>query len=206
MFNRVLSTFLTAFTVSALAATSVPHLHNGQTIAFDYTDSMLNGDTWFGMGVLPTGIPAPDSIVQAGWSGPVVINIDNEDKVPATFLLSYPSFVPGLSYTVHLFQYDIETLKIVIPDVHNQTFIWVPACPASSNGGKQCLTPSYVGGVLAAKSGPGAGVPDRRLICFQVALAEPVSIPSIRPGTCTELRCRGSTSTGNNLVSLLGGV
>ncbi|KAJ7609801.1 hypothetical protein FB45DRAFT_943007 [Roridomyces roridus] len=129
MFNRVLSTFLTALALSTLASASaeLPHLHNGQSIAFDYTDSMLNGDTWFGMGVLPTGAPAPESIVEAGWAGPVVINIDNEDGIPATFLLSYPSFAPGLSYTVHLFQYDIQTLKIVIPDVHNKTFIWVNA-------------------------------------------------------------------------------
>ncbi|KAJ7676903.1 hypothetical protein DFH06DRAFT_1122190 [Mycena polygramma] len=59
------------------------------------------------------------------WEGPVVLNLDDMDVIPATYVLQYPFFQNGSSYTAQIFQYDTTTLEVVVPNVHNTTFIWV---------------------------------------------------------------------------------
>ncbi|KAJ7462744.1 hypothetical protein B0H11DRAFT_2241252 [Mycena galericulata] len=100
-------------------------LYNGQNITWDYSDSILPESNLFGMGLLRTGAAIPEKVTTFGWEGPVVLNIDDQDVIPATYVLQYPFFENGSSYTAQLFQYDTTTLDIAVPNVHNTTFIWV---------------------------------------------------------------------------------
>ncbi|KAJ6580919.1 hypothetical protein B0H19DRAFT_1251197 [Mycena capillaripes] len=131
MFKPTVAAFLATLSLSSLASAGALQardglvLFNGQNITFDYSDSKLPGTNMFGMGVLPTGIEVKDQVTSPGWVGPVLLNIDDMDEIPATYVLQYPFFDPGLSYTVRLFQYNVETLDIAVPNVHNATFTWV---------------------------------------------------------------------------------
>ncbi|KAJ7138239.1 hypothetical protein C8R44DRAFT_728402 [Mycena epipterygia] len=110
---------------SAIQARETLVLYNGQNITFDYSDSIVTGDNLFGMGLLRTGAAVPEKVTTFGWEGPVILNIDDQDVIPATYVLQYPFFENGSSYTVQLFQYDTQTLNVVEPDVKSTTFIWV---------------------------------------------------------------------------------
>ncbi|KAF7356121.1 hypothetical protein MVEN_00942600 [Mycena venus] len=131
MFKPTVAAFLATLSLSSLASAGAIQardelvLFNGQNVTFDYSDSILPGTNMFGMGVLPTGIEIPPKVTSPGWEGPVVLNIDDMDEIPATYVLQYPFHVNGLSYTVRLFQYNVETLDIAVPNVHNATFTWV---------------------------------------------------------------------------------
>ncbi|KAJ7042637.1 hypothetical protein C8F04DRAFT_1229854 [Mycena alexandri] len=100
-------------------------LHNGQNITFDYSDSIVPASNLFGLGLLRTGADLPAKVTSDGWEGPVVLNLDDMDEIPATYVLQYPFFQNGSSYTAQIFQYDTTTLEVVVPNVHNTTFIWV---------------------------------------------------------------------------------
>ncbi|KAJ7672483.1 hypothetical protein DFH06DRAFT_1176398 [Mycena polygramma] len=131
MFKSTLSVFLTTLAVSAMASAGVIQaredlvLHNGQNITFDYSDSIVPASNLFGLGLLRTGADIPEKVTSDGWEGPVVLNIDDMDVIPATYVLQYPFFQNGSSYTAQIFQYDTTTLEVVVPNVHNATFIWV---------------------------------------------------------------------------------
>ncbi|KAJ6588216.1 hypothetical protein B0H19DRAFT_1226106, partial [Mycena capillaripes] len=132
MFTSTLSTFLRTFALSAVTSASViqareelPFMHNGQNITFDYSDSIVPASNLFGMGLLRTGADIPAKVTSDGWEGPVVLNLDDMDEIPATYVLQYPFFQNGSSYTAQIFQYDTTTLEVVVPNVHNATFIWV---------------------------------------------------------------------------------
>ncbi|KAF7369395.1 hypothetical protein MVEN_00268500 [Mycena venus] len=131
MFKPTVAAFLASLSLSSLASAGAIQardglvLFNGQNITFDYSDSILPGTNMFGMGSLPTGVPIPPKVISPGWEGPVLLNIDDMDEIPATYVLQYPFFVNGLSYTIRLFQYNVETLDIAVPNVHNATFTWV---------------------------------------------------------------------------------
>ncbi|KAJ7482769.1 hypothetical protein FB451DRAFT_1170626 [Mycena latifolia] len=134
MFKPTVSAFLATLSLFSLASAGAIEardglvLFNGQNITFDYSDSILPGTNMFGMGVLPTGIEVKDKVTSPGWEGPVILNIDDMDEIPATYVLQYPFHVNGLSYiciAVRLFQYNVETLDIAVPNVHNLTFTWI---------------------------------------------------------------------------------
>ncbi|KAJ7337505.1 hypothetical protein DFH08DRAFT_812838 [Mycena albidolilacea] len=128
MFKRAVTAFLATLSLSSLAtATMIPDLvlHNGQNITFDYHDSIVPASNLFGMGVLRTGADIPAKVTSDGWEGPVVLNMDDMDEIPATYVLQYPFFQNGSLYTAQIFQYDTTTLEVVVPNVHNTTFIWV---------------------------------------------------------------------------------
>ncbi|KAJ7123671.1 hypothetical protein C8R44DRAFT_980943 [Mycena epipterygia] len=128
MFKLCVAAFLALASVvsaNAIQARDTPSLFNGQNVTFEYSDSIASGSNLFGMGLLPTGIEIPEKVTDDGWVGPVILNIDNEDGIPATYVLQYAFFVNGLSYTARLFQYNTQTFEVVQPNVHNATFIWV---------------------------------------------------------------------------------
>ncbi|KAJ7123687.1 hypothetical protein C8R44DRAFT_784203 [Mycena epipterygia] len=110
---------------NAIQARDTLFLSNGQNVTFEYSDSIVTGNNLFGMGLLRTGAAVPEKVTSAGWEGPVVLNIDDEDVIPATYVLQFPFFQNGSSYTAQLFQYDTTTLEVVLPNVHSTTFIWV---------------------------------------------------------------------------------
>ncbi|KAJ7785905.1 hypothetical protein B0H16DRAFT_1488422 [Mycena metata] len=112
-------------TASPLQARDDLVLYNGQNITFDYSDSIVPASNLFGLGLLRTGADLPATVTSEGWEGPVVLNIDDMDEIPATYVLQYPFFQNGSSYTAQIFQYDTTTLEVVVPNVHNATFIWV---------------------------------------------------------------------------------
>ncbi|KAJ7482759.1 hypothetical protein FB451DRAFT_1236003 [Mycena latifolia] len=131
MFKPTVATFLATLSLSSLASAGTIQardelvLFNGQNVTFDYSDSILPGSNMFGMGLLRTGVEIPDKVTSFGWEGPVILNIDDMDEIPATYVLQYPFFQNGSSYTVRLFQYNVETLDIAVPNVHNVTFTWI---------------------------------------------------------------------------------
>ncbi|KAJ7225869.1 hypothetical protein GGX14DRAFT_422682 [Mycena pura] len=127
MFKASITAFLATLSLSSMAAASIhtPVLFNGQNITFDYSDVFLPASNLFGMGALRTGAAIPDTVVSDLWEGPVVLNIFDQDEIPATYVLMYPFFQNGSSYTVRLFEYDATTLKVAVPNVRNSTFVWV---------------------------------------------------------------------------------
>ncbi|KAJ7785906.1 hypothetical protein B0H16DRAFT_1488427 [Mycena metata] len=112
-------------TASPLQARNELVLYNGQNITFDYSDLIVPASNLFGLGLLATGDDLPATVISAGWQGPVTLNIDDMDDIPATYLLQWPFFLNGSSYTAQIFQYDTTTLEVVVPNIHNATFIWV---------------------------------------------------------------------------------
>ncbi|KAK7042514.1 hypothetical protein R3P38DRAFT_3309789 [Favolaschia claudopus] len=125
MFKRSVAAVLA--TLSMVSATMIPDLvlHNGLNVTFDYSDSIVPASNLFGMGVLRTGAAIPAKVTSEGWEGPVVLNMNDMDEIPATYVLQYPFFQNGSLYTAQIFQYDTTTLEVVVPNVHNETFIWV---------------------------------------------------------------------------------
>ncbi|KAJ7814870.1 hypothetical protein B0H14DRAFT_2849045 [Mycena olivaceomarginata] len=88
MFKRAVTAFLATLSLSSLAsATMIPDLvfHNGQNITFDYHDSIVPASNLFGMGV-----------TSDGWEGPVVLNMDDMDEIPATYVCNIRSSRMGL--------------------------------------------------------------------------------------------------------------
>ncbi|KAJ7071507.1 hypothetical protein C8F01DRAFT_437776 [Mycena amicta] len=75
-------------------------LHNGQNITWDYSDAILTDDNLFGMGLLRSNAALPATVVAEGWEGPVILNIDDQDVIPATYVLQYPFFQNGSTYTL----------------------------------------------------------------------------------------------------------
>ncbi|KAJ7646264.1 hypothetical protein DFH06DRAFT_576150 [Mycena polygramma] len=124
MFKPTISAVLAALSMSSLAR-SERFLHNGQNITFDYSYVFVPASNLFGMGLLRTGAAIPPTVVTFGWEGPVILNLDDEDEIPATYVLQYPFYQNGSSYTAQLFEYDTKTLEVVVPNVRNETFIWV---------------------------------------------------------------------------------
>ncbi|KAJ7770812.1 hypothetical protein DFH07DRAFT_255615 [Mycena maculata] len=127
MFKAFIAVFLATSIASAklIQARAELVLYNGQNITWDYSDSILPVSNLFGMGLLRTGAAIPAMVTTFGWEGPVILNIDDQDVIPATYVLQYPFFQNGSSYTAQIFQYDTTTLEVVVPNVHNTTFIWV---------------------------------------------------------------------------------
>lgn len=88
-------------------------------------------------------MPAQINRYLLSWEGPILLNFDDFDVIPATYVLQYPFFQNGSSYSecfwfywlqysnsnrftaVQLFQYNTNTLEVVEPHIHNATFIWV---------------------------------------------------------------------------------
>ncbi|KAJ7123700.1 hypothetical protein C8R44DRAFT_875866 [Mycena epipterygia] len=128
MFKLSVAAFLAlASVVSAndIQARDTLFLSNGQNVTFEYSDSIVTGNNLFGMGLLRTGAAVPEKVTSDGWEGPVVLNIDDQDVIPATYVLQYPFFQNGSSYTAQLFQYDTTTLEVVLPNIHSTTFVWI---------------------------------------------------------------------------------
>ncbi|KAJ7139680.1 hypothetical protein C8R44DRAFT_309751 [Mycena epipterygia] len=128
MFKLSVAAFLALASVvsaGAIQAREIPVLFNGQNITWDYSSSFVTENNLFGMGLLRTGAALPQKVTSDGWEGPVILNIDDQDVIPATYVLQYPFFENGSSYTAQIFQYDTRTLDVVLPDVNSTTFIWV---------------------------------------------------------------------------------
>ncbi|KAJ7310938.1 hypothetical protein DFH08DRAFT_943923 [Mycena albidolilacea] len=131
MFNPTVAAFLVALSFSSLASASVIQprdevvMFNGQNVTFNYTDSIVPEGSLFGMGLLRTGALVPLKVTSENWRGPVILNIDDMDEIPATYLLQWPFFQNGSSYTAQLFQYNEKTLDVLVPNVRNATFTWV---------------------------------------------------------------------------------
>ncbi|KAJ6472829.1 hypothetical protein DFH09DRAFT_1293881 [Mycena vulgaris] len=116
---------LSLFSMVSVSAGEVLVLHNGQNITFDYEGEVLPEPNLFGLGLLRTGAAIPAKVTSDTWEGPITLNIFDQDVIPATFVLQYPFFENGSSYTAQLFQYDTTTLEVAVPNVRSATFIWV---------------------------------------------------------------------------------
>ncbi|KAJ6567532.1 hypothetical protein B0H10DRAFT_1965313 [Mycena sp. CBHHK59/15] len=102
MFKLSITAVLVALSMtsaSTIQACNTLLLHNRQNIMFDYWDSIAPEANLFGMGLLHMGAVVPETVSSDGWEGPVVLNILDQDVIPAMYLLQYPFFENGSSYS-----------------------------------------------------------------------------------------------------------
>ncbi|KAF7306614.1 hypothetical protein MIND_00452800 [Mycena indigotica] len=129
MFKAALLSLFAGLAIASPSAVhardALPVLHNGQNITWDYKDVFLDETSRFGMGLLRSNAALPPTVVADGWEGPVVLNILDQDVIPATYVLQYPFFQNGSTYTAQLFEYNANTLAVTVPQVRSTTFVWV---------------------------------------------------------------------------------
>ncbi|KAF9078806.1 hypothetical protein BDP27DRAFT_1356587 [Rhodocollybia butyracea] len=125
--------FNTAIFASALLV-SVAQAGAAGTPTFTARDSLptlFNGSNLFGIGCQPLGQPTPsnllaiDEVGASAWDATTVLGIYDYDLVNATYVLQFPFFEAGATYTVSMFEYELSTGNVVRANLKNQSFVWV---------------------------------------------------------------------------------
>ncbi|KAF9069492.1 hypothetical protein BDP27DRAFT_1325444 [Rhodocollybia butyracea] len=112
------------------ARDSLPTLFNGQNISFEYSDIIVSGSNLFGIGCQPLGRATPSNILAtdggaSAWDATTVLGIYDYDLINATYVLQFPFFEAGATYTVSMFEYELSTGNVVRANLKNQSFVWV---------------------------------------------------------------------------------
>ncbi|KAF9061947.1 hypothetical protein BDP27DRAFT_1337321 [Rhodocollybia butyracea] len=113
------------------ARDSLPTLYNGQNISFEYSDIFVSGSNLFGIGCQPFGQATPSNLLAisesgaSAWDATTVLGIYDYDLVNATYVLQFPFFEAGATYTVSMFEYELSTGNVVRADLKSQSFVWV---------------------------------------------------------------------------------
>jgi len=118
-----------AMATSAVAVVPDPLLpkkYNGQNVTLDYEGELVGDNTKFGLGALRSDETLPTNAFDfERWEGPNTLGFDDQDILPAVFLLNYPFFTENYTYTVQLFEFYTTNGTIKRPYIRQETFVWV---------------------------------------------------------------------------------